>query len=153
MRAIAGALLLAITAGLSTTVAAQYNEPQAIDGDTFRYNGETIRLLGIDTPEMPGHCRVGRGCAPGDPFAARLALQTLLERGKLTILRVKKDRYGRTVAAVRANRVDISCSLLRGKFGIYKAAWDDYGIIRQRCHSVVQPTLTRPTISAGGERG
>jgi endonuclease YncB( thermonuclease family) len=37
------------------------------DGDTIRCNGERIRLLGIDTPELPGHCRKGRDCVSGDP--------------------------------------------------------------------------------------
>ena len=32
------------------------------DGDTIRCDGEPIRLLGIDTPEVPGHCREGRDC-------------------------------------------------------------------------------------------
>lgn len=29
------------------------------DGDTIRCIGERIRLLGIDTPELPSHCWMG----------------------------------------------------------------------------------------------
>lgn len=40
------------------------------DGDTIRCGAERIRLLGIDAPELPGHCRSGRACAPGDPYGS-----------------------------------------------------------------------------------
>lgn len=48
------------------------------DGDTIRCRGERIRLLGIDTPELPGHCRQGRDCVPGDPVASTLSLDTAM---------------------------------------------------------------------------
>ena len=58
----------------------------AIDGDTFVKDGVHYRLeLGDgsgdypDAPEMPGHCRRGRDCTPGDPYQARLALQDILD--------------------------------------------------------------------------
>ncbi len=47
----------------------------ATDGDTIRCGNERIRLLGIDAPELPGHCREGRRCAPGDPYAATTSLR------------------------------------------------------------------------------
>ncbi|WP_408591197.1 thermonuclease family protein [Novosphingobium sp.] len=80
----------------------------AIDGDTLRCRGlDRVRLARIDAPELPGHCRPGRRCAPGDPFAARAALQQLLappvrctqvdalvDTGRAP----RRDRYGRIVA-------------------------------------------------------
>ena len=49
------------------------------DGDTFRCsNGTRVRLSSIDTPELPGSCRPGRICAPGNPYAAKAALQRLI---------------------------------------------------------------------------
>ena len=48
------------------------------DGDTFRCtDGTRVRLSAIDTPEMPGSCRPGRTCAPGNPYAARAELVRL----------------------------------------------------------------------------
>ncbi len=45
--------------------------PIAIDGDTLRCAaGPRVRLAGIDAPEIPGHCRRGRKCTPGDPAAS-----------------------------------------------------------------------------------
>ncbi len=79
----------------------------AIDGDTLRCGKERIRLLGIDAPELPGHCRQGRKCAPGDPVASTLSLRSKL-KGRALIDRRGHDRYGRTLAYVRVNDVDLS---------------------------------------------
>ena len=65
------------------------------DGDTFRCsNGTRVRLSSIDTPEMPGSCRQGRACAPGDPYAAKAALQRLIGGG-----RSNASRWERAMAA------------------------------------------------------
>lgn len=79
----------------------------AIDGDTLRCGKERIRLLGIDAPEMPGHCRRGRQCVEGDPYASKAALAARL-KGRATIERRGRDRYGRTLARVRVNGTDLS---------------------------------------------
>lgn len=79
----------------------------AVDGDTLRCGAERIRLLAIDTPELPGHCRRGRKCVDGDPYAATASLAAML-KGRAEIARVGRDRYGRTLARVRVNGIDLS---------------------------------------------
>lgn len=71
------------------------------DGDTIRCGDERIRLLGIDAPEMPEHCRPGRDCVEGDPYASTSNLAAAMT-GKLTINRIGEDHYGRTLAVVGA---------------------------------------------------
>lgn len=102
-----------------------------IDGDTLRCGGERIRLVGIDAPEMPGHCRPGRFCAPGDPFASKASLIGAV-RGRATIQRTGVDRYGRTLAWVRVNGRDLSCHQLRAG-ATYVRAWDPGGRLAKRC--------------------
>ena len=69
------------------------------DGDTFRTSkGEKVRLLGINTPEMPYNDN------PGEPMAkkAKKRLAKLIA-GQLVQLKTdkdKKDTYGRTLAQV-----------------------------------------------------
>jgi endonuclease YncB( thermonuclease family) len=75
-------------AGSRQTVA-----PQLIhvyDGDTFYVGVETIRLRGIDTPEL------------GEPraYEAKRRLIELLHAGPVTIVRRAEDVYGRIVADV-----------------------------------------------------
>ena len=74
-------------------------------GDTLRCGSERIRLLGIDAHELPGHCAIGRDCAPGDPYESSLSLGEAMGDGfSLAIERVGTDRYGRTLAVVRAKK-------------------------------------------------
>jgi len=86
--------------------------PNITDGDTFRCAGARIRLAGIDTPEMPGHCRKGRDCTPGDPMAAKDAL-TEMTRGAVLCTPIEKDHYGRIIARCTAKGRDLSCAMLQ----------------------------------------
>lgn len=119
--------LIAMAAAQALTCA-----PVAIDGDTLRCGRERIRLLAIDAPEMPGHCRRGRKCVAGDPFASRDSLTAAL-RPPFTIRRVGVDRYGRTLAAVCGARGDLSCWQLRARRARYRADWDNRHLIGAQC--------------------
>lgn len=106
---------------------------RAVDGDTLRCGELRVRLAEIDAPEMPGHCRAGRVCAPGDPYASKAALQKALEGGAVRIRKLATDRYGRTVAAVTAGGADLSCAQVRGGYAIPQLKWGDYGVLRADC--------------------
>jgi len=96
------------------------------DGDTFHCDGQRIRLARIDAPEMRGHCRPGRNCAPGDPVASRDALQRKLSAGRVQCQPVPAstrggspiDRYGRTVARCSVNGRDIGEAMVREGFAV-----------------------------------
>ena len=109
---------------------------RAIDGDTLNCLGTRIRLLGIDAAEMPGHCRDGRACAPGDPYEQRKILARFAGQD-LTIAPLKFDRYGRTVATVtNAQGEDASCAML--KAGVrYMPEWDERKRVAIACASDV----------------
>lgn len=106
----------------------------AIDGDTLNCAGEHIRLLGIDAPEMPGHCAIGRQCVEGDPYAAQASLQAALQYG-MTIERVGSDRYGRTLGMVYAANQSLSCHQLALGQAAYISGWDDGGRVASECMS------------------
>lgn len=126
-------LLLAPLLALSAASAsAPAGACRAVDGDTLRCGRERIRLLGIDAPELPGHCRRGRRCAPGDPYASRASLARALS-GRVTIHRIGMDRYGRTLALVRGANGDLSCWQLRNRQAQYRPDWDDGRALSRRC--------------------
>ena len=94
------------------------------DGDTIRCGGERIRLIGIDAPELPGHCRPGRVCVSGDPVASSAALARLLSAGTPRIERHGRDRYGRTLAYVSVHGRDLSCAMIGSGHAVYIERWD-----------------------------
>ncbi len=69
---------------------------RVIDGDTIAVRGVTIRIMGLDAPELHGAC-------PAEVLLAQRArarLQALLA-GPYSIERHGRDRYGRALARVR----------------------------------------------------
>lgn len=66
-----------------------------VDGDTVRIGGETIRLAGLDTPELAGECEAERIAAR----AARDALIAWANAGAFTVSGGERDKYGRPLRA------------------------------------------------------
>jgi endonuclease YncB( thermonuclease family) len=94
------------------------------DGDTFRCtSGTRVRLSSIDAPEMPGSCRPGRNCAPGNPYAAKAALQRLIGGRTVQCEKVGMS-YDRVAAWCSANGMDLSCAMVRGGYAVILAQFD-----------------------------
>jgi micrococcal nuclease len=108
----------------------------AVDGDTIRCDGKRYRLLAIDAPEMPGHCRRGRRCVPGDPLRAKEELQRALRDGRVRFQVVAQDRYGRSVGIGVARGVNLSCHMLRAGHAAYVARYDTGSWIRRACPDI-----------------
>lgn len=86
------------------------------DGDSLRCDGRRIRLASIDAPEMPGHCRRGRACTPGDPHASKTNLEQLTRSANVRCRQTDVDHYQRIVAFCEAGGVDLSCAQVGGGF-------------------------------------
>jgi micrococcal nuclease len=88
--------------------------PRAIDGDTIACANSPvrIRLLGIDAPELPGHCQKPRVCTPGDGEASTRALAQLLAGGVVWVRPEAFDRFGRILARADAGKTDLSCAMI-----------------------------------------
>lgn len=120
-----GALIaLLAAAALSCTVT---------DGDTLRCGAERVRLTGIDAPELAGHCRKGRQCAPGNGKASKANLARIIGGRPVTLTRLGTDHYGRTLAVGWAGGVNLACAQLRDHQAIYVQKWDIGGRIRREC--------------------
>lgn len=74
------------------------NSPHVLDGGTLRCGSVRIRLTSIDAPELPGHCRPGRKCTPGNPYASTDNLRLLVAGQAVDCRQVDTDHYGRAVA-------------------------------------------------------
>lgn len=92
--------------------------PSVTDGDTLRCGDVRIRLSSIDAPEMPGHCRPGRACTPGDPYASQANLARLVQGMEMACAQEDVDRYGRIVARCSVAGRDLSCAQVEGGFAV-----------------------------------
>ena len=92
--------------------------PMVMDGDTLRCGSTRIRLSSIDAPELPGHCRPGRECTPGDPYASTSNLRLLVSGRPVECRQVDTDRYGRAVARCTVEGRDLSCAQVDGGFAV-----------------------------------
>jgi len=103
-------ILLPLAAALVFTC----DRPRHHDGDAIRCAGieQSMRLHGIDAPEMPGACRPGRRCTPGDPYAARDHLRNLTQGRLVRCEELDVDSYGRPVVRCTADGDDISCAMV-----------------------------------------
>ena len=87
------------------------------DGDTCTaVTGEKIRLACIDTPELKGK---NANKIPAEE--ARDFLNQLVANKKVSIKRITKDRYGRTVAEIYKDGTNIQELIVKNGYGkIYK---------------------------------
>lgn len=89
---------------------------KVIDGDTIILaDGRHVRLIGINTPET------GKKGRPEQPLArqAKKQLQTLLRTGRITLTLGKqpRDHYGRTLAYLDVDGIDVQAALLGAGMG------------------------------------
>ena len=87
------------------------------DGDTCTSSeGEKIRLACIDAPELKG-----KRAKPKEALAAKNFLNKIIKGKKVSIRRVTKDKYGRTVAELSFKGENLQQLLVKeGHAEIYK---------------------------------
>ncbi len=98
-----------------------YLVTRVVDGDTLELgNGETVRMVGIDTPEV-GECGF-------EQASANLSSLTLGKQVRLTRSDEDRDRYGRLLRYVDAGEVDAGLRLIRNGLAIARYdSRDGYG--------------------------
>tara|TARA_X000000368_G_C22596112_1_gene521576 strand:- start:54 stop:521 length:468 start_codon:yes stop_codon:yes gene_type:complete len=88
------------------------------DGDTCTTTqGEKIRLACIDTPELKG-----KKASPIKAKAAKNYLNDLVAGSTVTIRRITKDRYGRTIAELSKGPINVQEQIVEKGFArIYES--------------------------------
>ena len=111
MKKILGILVLSLLWG-NVSLA---NNLKIVDGDTIILNGEKIRFLGIDTPELKQTCLQGSEEVNCGMFAKMLLVKKI---GKNTpkCIGKKKDFYKRTLAECFINGESLSKFLVRNGY-------------------------------------
>ncbi|MDP4823288.1 MAG: thermonuclease family protein [Aestuariivirgaceae bacterium] len=96
---------LVIAAGLATGPVLTC-PARVVDGDTIRVQGVSVRLSGIDAPELAQFCE-NAACG----VEARAALRRLTFSKTVVCVEETRDKYQRVVARCVADGVDIAAAM------------------------------------------
>lgn len=97
--------------------------PAVHDGDSLRCDGERVRLIGIDAPEMADspRCKDSRrarsDCDQERAVASRGYLRSLT-RGEVRCTVDGLDRYGRSLARCTSGGVDVNRAMVRAGMAV-----------------------------------
>ena len=108
-------LLGIVILGLLWCNVSSANNLKIVDGDTIVLNGEKIRFLGIDTPELKQTCLQGNeevGCG----MFAKMLLAKKIGNNMPNCIGKKKDFYKRTLAECFVNGESLSKFLVRSGY-------------------------------------
>lgn len=126
MLRICAAFVLVLASLAPAAFAVPAGTAKVIDGDTIKVDGVTVRLHGIDAPEMDQMC--GGDGAPAWACGAwvRGELRARLDGRRVTCRPVDTDHYGRTVAKCFAGGQDIGQQMVRDglAFAFRRYSWD-----------------------------
>ncbi len=167
-RLIADWLSIAIMLGLLVVVAkyqidenATIGVPVVVDGDTIRLAGKSVRLIGMDAPEMRQTCSIG-----GSDFACGKAasrhLEKLVSGHTVDCQGWRYDIYERLLAECRiSNAPSAQASLNRQMVEDgWAISWHDYGAEEKRARKAgrglwqsefIEPSVWRRNNGAKGE--
>ncbi len=136
----------------ANTTARTWFVARIVDGDTLELgNGEMVRLVGIDTPEV-GEC----GYQAAADNLSRLVLR---KQVRLTISDENRDRYGRLLRYVNVGSIDAGLRLIRNGLAIARYdSRDGYGFHPRQPVYVKVDRITKnvacprpaPLVGAGG---
>ncbi len=100
---ICAAYIYAVYSDTRETVVAGSATVRAADGDSFAIGARTLRLYGIDAPELKQSCTDAAGDQWQCGTAAHGALIAMLAQPGLTCQADAQDRFGRSLATCQTN--------------------------------------------------
>ena len=102
--------------GVSSTLAGY---PTVVDGDTLRLNGERIRIIGMDAPEMNQTCTDANGRPWACGRVATQQLAALIAGNRVECTAKGRGHYGRTLASCSAGSVsDLGEAMVRAGYAV-----------------------------------
>jgi endonuclease YncB( thermonuclease family) len=120
-------LALALVLAATAAAAEPHGPAHATDGDTLQVGTVTVRLHGIDAPELAQRCGLPGGGEWACGRAAADRLTALVTGRELFCAARELDAYGRVIATCAADGVDIGTAMVaEGLAWAYIRFSDDY---------------------------
>jgi endonuclease YncB( thermonuclease family) len=115
-------LLSSLTAAMLLASSVQSFAQTVVDGDMVKMDGVTYRLWGIDAPESKQLCKAGW---PAGVEATKY-MRSLLAGHHVTHEDKGKDQYGRTIAKLLADGMDVQAEMVNAgmAWAFTKYSWD-----------------------------
>jgi endonuclease YncB( thermonuclease family) len=85
--------------------------PRVVDGDSLELNGEKIRLIGIDAPELQQKCEKN-GQSWGCGRASTSALRKMISSQKVDCKGTEFDRHQRLLATCFVNELNLNKNMI-----------------------------------------
>ncbi|MDO9418983.1 thermonuclease family protein [Pararhizobium sp.] len=95
---------------------------RVVDGDTLVLSGQSVRLAGIDAPELHQTCLRGNESWPCGREALG-HLEALAAAGPVTCTTRGEDKYGRLLGVCRAGGLDLNAAMVSAGLAV---AFGDY---------------------------
>lgn len=127
---------------------------RASDGDSIRLNGDRIRLLGIDAPELDQTCTDANGREWKCGRQAKERMAALLSGGVVRCVSRRRDRYGRALATCTVNGTDIAATMVSEGLAVsYNDYVNEEALARASRKGIWAGTFTRPRDWRDARRG
>ena len=95
------------------------------DGDTFVLQGQSIRLKGVDAPEIAQSCKDESGqFYPCGELATRY-LKSLVNDQKVSCTSNEKDKYGRFISSCYVGNLSLNAALVSAGWAVAFIHFDD----------------------------
>ena len=124
----------------------------AVDGDTLKIDGQTVRLWGIDAPELKQNCKTADDEAwPCGVIAQDILAMLVATADQISCIIHAHDRFGRLLGqcyggAIKTG-IDLQKTLVLGGFAIaeYNAAYKaEQAIARKNRRGIWRGQFTKP---------
>ncbi|NKB60803.1 MAG: thermonuclease family protein [Gammaproteobacteria bacterium] len=95
------------------------------DGDTFIIQGQSIRLKGVDAPEIAQSCKDGSGHLYPCGEVATNYLKSLVNHQQVSCSSNEKDQYGRFISSCYVGSVSLNAELVSAGWAVAFVAYDE----------------------------
>jgi endonuclease YncB( thermonuclease family) len=127
------AVLAVLAAALDTPPPPVAGKGRASDGDSIRLDGDRIRLLGFDAPELAQDCDRAGGGTWACGRAARDRMAALLASGPVHCRPEDIDQYDRLLATCTVNGQDLGAVMVAEGLAISSGRyWNEENAARQQ---------------------